>query len=166
MRSMKTALLALTVLGIVGIASAQGNRGTAEATVSGATITIDYGRPMLQGRDMLGKAPPGTVWRMGMNEATVLETEGDLVFGDVTIPQGSYSLWAKRVDEKTWHLVFNEQTGQWGTQHDATQDLAEVPLEWSKLDESTEQFTIELADSGTFRMVWGNDVLTAPFEVK
>ena len=164
MRSSKATLLTLAVLTVAVVAGAQSNRGQAKATVNGATVTIDYGRPTLQGRDMLAKAPPGTVWRMGMNEATVLTTSGDLMFGDVEIPKGSYSLWARRADEKTWHLVFNKQTGQWGTQHDASQDFAEVPLEWSKKDDGTEQFTIQLSDSGTFTMLWGKDVLSASFK--
>ena len=52
-------LVALPVL-------SQQSRGKTEATVKGKKITIDYGRPALQGRDMIGMARPGMVWRLGM----------------------------------------------------------------------------------------------------
>ena len=44
---------------------AQSPRGTAEAMVGGAKVSIEYGRPSLQGRDMLGQVTAGMVWRLG-----------------------------------------------------------------------------------------------------
>ncbi|MFQ5790080.1 MAG: DUF2911 domain-containing protein [Acidobacteriota bacterium] len=168
MKTMK-GLLTLAALAAAWASYAQSPRGTAEGTIEGKKISIDYGRPSLQGRDMLGKAPPGTVWRMGADTATGITTEGDLLFGDVTIPKGSYSLWCKRADEKNWELIFNKQTGQWGTQHDASQDLASVPLKWESQDSSTEQFTIKVSsaeDGGELAIIWGTHVLKTPFKVK
>ena len=157
------------LLAVAAGAQAQGARGKAEATIGGKRIAVDYGRPELKGRDMLTRAPEGTVWRMGMNQATTIETEGDLVFGDVTIPKGAYSLFAKRTGEKSWVLIFNKQTGQWGTRHDVSQDLASVPLAWKGKDDSTELFTIQVASTakgGDFKMTWGTSVLETPFEVR
>ena len=162
-------LTIIAVLGLVAGGYAQGARGKAEATIGGKSFSVDYGRPLLKGRDMLAKAPAGTVWRMGANQATVIEAGGELVFGDVTIPKGAYSLFAKRVDEKVWELIFNSQTGQWGTQHDAALDVAKVPLTWEQQETSTEEFTIELkpADAGgELVMTWGTHVLKAGFVLK
>jgi hypothetical protein len=42
-------------------------------------------------------------------------------------------------------------------------------LKWEKADSSTEMFTIEIAKSGgggQFKMMWGENVLSAPFTVK
>lgn len=164
-----TALLTAAIFTFAATAHAQAERGKAEATIGGKKIAVDYGRPQLKGRDMLARAPEGTVWRMGMNEATTIDTAGDLAFGDVTIPKGAYSLFAKRTGEKGWELIFNKQTGQWGTQHDATKDFARVPLEWKSKDDSTEAFTIEVVPQGKggeFKMIWGTHVLEAPFAVK
>ena len=68
------------------------DRGAAEATVGGAQVSITYGRPELKGRDMLGMLADGQVWRLGMNEATVFETDQDLAFGDASLKAGKYSL--------------------------------------------------------------------------
>ena len=159
-------IAAVAALSVSTTAHAQSPRGTAEGTIAGKSVTIDYGRPSLRGRDMLGKAPAGTVWRTGADAATMFTTKADLTSGGKTIPAGSYTLFTKRVDDKTWHLVVNTQTGQWGTSHDASLDLTEVPLTWEQAGSSVEQFTIELADNGQMKMLWGTHVLKADFQAK
>ena len=79
---------------------AQNPRGTAETSIDGKKVSVEYGRPSLKGRDMLGKAPTGTIWRTGADTSTTFTTEADLDAGGKTIPAGSYSLFTKRVDDK------------------------------------------------------------------
>ncbi len=165
MKARTVAVLGSVALLAAGFALAQG-RGKAEATVAGKKVSIDYGQPTLRGRDMLGQARPGMVWRFGKDAATMLTSEADLQFGDVKVPKGSYSLFAKKIDDNTWHLVVNKQTGQWGTNHDATQDLFEIPLKKSSGGDSVEAFTIELTgkgNDGTLSASWGTVVLSANF---
>jgi hypothetical protein len=165
-------LATLAVLfAMAGLAGAQGNpRGKAELTVSGKSVTIDYGRPSLKGRtvqDLLGKLPPGGVWRLGADTSTPFSTTGDLMFGSTKVPKGTYSLWARREADKSWKLVFNTQHGQWGTQHDASKDLVAVPLAESKAAESAEMVTISLAEAdggGKITIQWGDLELSTNFE--
>ena len=107
---------------------AQGGRGKADLKAGSGSITVDYGRPALKGRDMLSQLQAGQSWRMGTNQATVLVTPVDLTFGSNKLPKGSYSLFLKKVDADKFELVFNSQTGQWGLQHDASKDLFNIPL--------------------------------------
>lgn len=161
----KFPLLGLAVLLLAAPLYGQ-DRGVAKAMVAGKAIAIDYGRPSLKGRDMVSEAQPGMIWRLGKNEATTIKTEADLQFGDVSIPKGHYSLWAKKIDAKTWHLIFNKQTGQWGTAHDASQDFAEVPLKVEPLSDSVETFTISIDASGkkgTMKFDWGKSQLVTDF---
>lgn len=163
-------LIGVGIAGLLAVSAAlhaQSPRGKAEATIENQVIEIDYGRPSLNGRDMLAQAPVGYVWRLGADQSTTLTTSGDLSFGDVTIPAGSYSLFAKRVGEDSWELVFNGQTGQWGTEHDPSRDIATVPLEWTKQETSHEEFTILVAaldEGGEIRMMWGENVLSTEFD--
>lgn len=150
-------------------ALAQNARGTAQTTLAGKKIFIEYGRPSLKGRDVLAEAPVGTVWRTGADKSTTFTTEADLALGAATLPKGAYSLFTKRTGDKTWELVFNKQTGQWGTDHDASQDLVKAPLTWTQKDSGPEQFTIELSGSGAsgeLRMVWGKHLLSLPLKTK
>lgn len=145
------------------------NRGEAKLDLGDKTITINYGRPYLQGRDITKEAAVGTLWRLGMNQATQMKTEVDLYTCCGVLKAGSYSLWAKKVAEDKWELIFNSQTGQWGTQHDPLRDLLTVPMKVEISKQSVEQFTITLvktAKGGEFRFAWGTQVLVAEFTTK
>jgi hypothetical protein len=64
-------------------------RDTAESTVGGARISIDYGRPLKRGRTVMGEVVPlDQVWRTGANAATILRTNRDLVIGGTAVPDG------------------------------------------------------------------------------
>jgi hypothetical protein len=152
---------------------AQGNpRGKTEITLNGKTVSIDYGRPSLHGRtvdQMLAELKPGQFWRLGADSSTTFETGTALVFGNKTLPAGTYSLWAEKLAGNKWELVFNKQHGQWGTQHDPKLDFVKVPLEESEASDSAEMVTIKLAkegDGGRFSVQWGDLVLATNFKAK
>jgi hypothetical protein len=140
--------------------------------VGGKAVSVEYGRPSLKGRsvsDMLDQLKPGDFWRLGADKSTTFSTATDLQFGDVTVPAGQYSLWAARAADNSWKLVFNKQHGQWGTQHDASQDLASVPLKEAKGPGSEEMVTISLSKrgaGGTITIQWGDMKLSADFKAK
>jgi Protein of unknown function (DUF2911) len=172
---MKRLWLAFTTLAVIvsmsGIASAQKNpRGKASVEVNGKTVTVDYGRPALKGRsveDMMSKLPADGVWRLGADSSTTFTTSGDLMFGGTKIEKGVYSLWARRGADKSWKLVFNSQHGQWGTMHDASKDVAAVPMKEGKAGDAPDEVTISLTKEGMDGMItveWGNLKLTADFK--
>ena len=145
-------------------------RGKAEATIGGKSVSAEYGRPLLQGRDMLARAQVGTLWRMGANQATTFISEGDLVFGDARVPKGSYTLFARKASDKVWELIFNSKVGVGVGRRQASNDTAAVPLQAESLAESVETFTIELSaeggSSGSFSMAWGTLKLKASFTME
>ena len=76
-----------------------------EWTVSGAKISIEYGRPHLKGRTV-GKevAPFGKEWRTGADEATTLVTDKPLTFGgSLQVPAGTYTLYMEELNCLTEH---------------------------------------------------------------
>jgi hypothetical protein len=150
---------------LVAPVGAQAARGKAELKAGAGVVSVDYGQPALKGRDMLSQLKEGTFWRMGMNQATVLTTPVGLAFGTTKLAKGSYSLWLKKVGDG-FELVFNSQTGQWGTQHDAAKDVASVALKSTPLSSPVETFTIDLkpaAKGGELGLSWGAQRLAAPF---
>jgi hypothetical protein len=137
------------------------DRGEAKATIGGKTITIDYGRPVLKGRDMLAQAEVGKPWRLGADAATTLKTEADLKFGDLAVPKGEYVLTATKVAEGQWTLDFAQ-----GTERKA---VGSTPLTPQKIEGSVEMFTIELSgkgNEGEFVMKWGPTALKTAFTGK
>jgi hypothetical protein len=142
----------------------------AKLELNGKAITVEYGRPSLKGRtaaQLLDQLKSGQVWRLGADKSTTLSTATDLVFGDVQIPAGEYSLWARREADNTWKLVFDKQHGQWGTSHDPAQDLAAVPLKETKAPKPEEMVTISLAKEGAGGVIviqWGDMKLSTNFK--
>ncbi len=163
-------VLCILMCGILTVgAFAQGSRGKAEMKAGAGMITVDYGQPALKGRDMLSKLEVGKSWRMGANQATTLTTPVDLMFGSTKIAKGSYSLFLKRESADAFQLVFNSQTGQWGTEHEASKDVASVPMKKETLTSPVEVLKIELtptAGGGTFTLSWGTLRCAADFKIQ
>jgi len=138
------------------------DRGEAKATVAGKTVIIEYGRPSLKGRDMLGQAEVGKPWRMGSDAATTLKTEADLKFGTLAVPKGDYVLSATKVAPDKWEMTLTKAA-------DDKVALGSVPLLAQKVGDTVETFTIELTgkgNEGEFRMTWGSTALKTSFTGK
>jgi hypothetical protein len=138
------------------------DRGEAKATVSGKAVVIDYGRPVLKGRDMLAQAEVGKPWRLGADAATTLKTEADLSFGGVVVPKGTYVLTATKLTADKWILTA-------ATNDTDRKTVAEVPLTLAALSADVEQFTIDLKadkDKGELSLTWGKTALRATFTGK
>lgn len=117
-------------------------RDTARATLAGAELWVDYGRPQKRGREIFGNVVPwNTVWRTGANAATQLNTSADLIIGGTTVPAGKYTLWSLPT-QSGWKLIINKQTGQWGTVYDPAQDLVRVDAKVETVTAPVEQFVI------------------------
>lgn len=174
MRKLAMGVLSVLMVACFAVAAfAQGNpRGTSTLSINGKTVSVEYGRPSLKGRttdELLGRLGPGGVWRLGADTSTTFKTEIDLAFGAVTVPAGEYSLFMQRQSDNSWKLVFNKQHGQWGTQHDASQDLASAPLKEAKAGKPVEMVTLTLAKAGsggTLTIQWGTLEAAASFAAK
>lgn len=151
---------------------------TASALAGPAVIRIEYGQPHARGRTVMGSAlvPMDSVWRLGANLATHLTTDVDLEIGGARIPRGQYTLFAKP-SASGWELIVNRQTGQWGTDYNAAQDVARVPLQLRALGDAVESFTVWLvpnvtpqgqppeAASGVLRFAWERTELAVTWRV-
>ena len=134
-------------------------------------LSIDYGVPVLRGRPLATLAPEGRVWRLGANSSTTLKTEAELTLGGTVIPAGSYSLFAEP-GAAGWTLIVNRQSGQWGTQYDAAQDLARIPMTVRTLSAPVEAFTMWLVPAGAgaargkLVLAWGNVEASADWSAR
>ena len=136
---------------------------------SGQHVYIDYGRPGMRGRRIMGELVPfGRVWRTGANAATTLVTPVDLQIGEARIPRGTYTLYTIP-SQGGWTLIVNRQTGQWGTQYEQARDLVRIPMRVSTLERPVERFTIEMEPGrngqNTLAMEWERTRAYVPFRV-
>jgi hypothetical protein len=142
---------------------------TSSATIGGATITVTYSSPRVNGRaghlftkdGQIGHDPTYPVWRAGANSATSLKASGPIRIGDLAVPAGSYTLYVDISNPDNWTLVVNKQTGQWGTKYDKSMDLGRVPMTMSAPSSLVENLVYTLTDSGG-----GNGSLTLAWENK
>lgn len=145
-------------------------RDSAEVVLKGKTISVNYGRPSMRGRKIMGELVPyNKVWRTGANEATSFVTEADLQIGGIHLPQGSYTLYTLP-SPKQWKLIINKQTGQWGTVYKADLDFARINLQKKAIKgKPVEEFLISLTrngnDAGTLILEWESTSLSIPFKV-
>lgn len=145
-------------------------RDSVEISFNGMKISVNYGRPSMRGRKIMGGLVPyNRWWRTGANEATAFVTQADLVLGGKEIPKGSYTMYTMP-SAKQWKLIINKQTGQWGTVYKPELDLVRIPLKKKMLKNPVEKFTITLEktgkNTGVLRLVWEKTDLSVDFKVK
>lgn len=119
---------------VVSIASAQSDKSTRPSppveikeTLQGASVTINYSSPSVKGRIIWGDLVPyGKVWRTGANEATIFQTDKDIMIQDQKLPAGKYALFTIP-GETEWTWIFNSVWDQWGAyKYDESKDVLRV----------------------------------------
>jgi hypothetical protein len=101
---------------------------TANVTLAGGSITINYNSPQMRGRKIMGALVPyGKIWRTGANPATTLITTVPLKFGTLLVPAGTHTIYSLPSAD-VWQLIINNQTGQWGLTYNQSMDLGRVPM--------------------------------------
>jgi hypothetical protein len=156
----------------------------------GSWITVDYGRPILRGRENIfgtgaeyGKTvnPDASIWRAGANATTRLTTQASLEIGGKTIDAGEYNVFVD-LKEKEWTLVLSTQPVQpkydpndkvqlYGAyNYDPKFDVLRAPMRLSTSAMSIEQFTIGFADvksdAGVLYMAWDRTIGSIDFRVR
>ena len=118
--------------------------GTATFTFAdGKTVTIDYSRPSMRGRKIFGGLVPyGQVWRTGANCRHQPEDHCGSDDRRSQRPSRQVTPSTRFPKKRSWKLIINKETGQWGTEYNESEDLARVDMKVSKNATPTEQFTI------------------------
>lgn len=136
----------------------------------GGFVIVDYGRPSVRERSVWGGTlvPYDSVWRAGANDATHLITTRTLTLGTMTLQPGMYTLWIQHTRAGTM-LIVNAQTGQWGTQYDASKDIGRVAMTFANASSPAEVLTMSLKavspTRGQLDVAWGTGVASVQFGV-
>ena len=126
-------------------------------TAKGATIKIDYSQPSVKGRT-IGKdiAKYGEVWRTGANEATVFETDKDIVVNGVNLKAGKYGLFTIP-GENEWTIILNKKSDLWGSDgYSQAEDVVRIPAKPRKAPAFTEKMTFTVEPSGKVALMWAD----------
>ncbi|WP_036600768.1 DUF2911 domain-containing protein [Olivibacter sitiensis] len=162
-------LFCLCTVGSMVFAQGQRQRQSPHDTIATtladkAELTITYGRPYIKGRQLgVEIAPVGIVWRVGADEATTFTFSKDVLVNDKPLPAGVYSLHAIPGEYNTT-IIFNKEWQKWGLKYDESQDALRVEAPVQSSDKFYEQFTIEVTNDGTVKLLWGD--FSIPFKIK
>jgi len=170
---MKTLLASVVLLSLGAPLGAQITMAPAsphaqiEQQVGLATVTLDYSRPGVKGREVFGKLEPyGRVWRTGANASTKLGFDRDVQFGGEDVPAGTYALYTIP-GEREWTLILSTNIELWGAGgYDAAQDLLRLTVPVTPLESLQETLTLDFTgfhDNGAdFVLRWEHVELSVP----
>jgi hypothetical protein len=164
-------------------------RETAKAVVNGKNVSVEYGRPALGGRkmaDLLSQLPADRIWRAGMDQATTLTTESDILIGGKRVPAGKYTVYVHAPAQGDYSLVLNSNQGialkeiyaaappavaneLWprldGYDKVKATEVLRVPLRKGTAGQLTDRFLIGMAPARegatALTMTWGDQTWTA-----
>ena len=136
----------------------------ATGKINGATITINYGSPSVNGREIWGALVPlNQVWRAGANDATTFETDKELTVEGSKLPAGKYSFFIIPND-KECTIIFNKEAKQWGAyKYKEKEDQLRVTVKQKVAKSKTEKL-VYIIEKNTVSLNWDN--WTIPFSVK
>jgi hypothetical protein len=145
-------------------------RDTTRAQIGNSIFTVEYGRPLLRGRTLLGGLIPyGYVWRTGANAATQFTTSTPIKLGGMQVPAGSYTLFTAP-DTNGVDLIVNKKTGEWGTEYNRSLNLGMTRITSEVVTAPVEEFTISVIPidnrHGKLILEWGSFRWSAPIEVE
>ena len=154
-KNMASGLLFIAV--ITSFSCAQESPFTsAENTVDGVKIKIDYCSPKVKERIMWGGLEPyDKVWRTGANKATTIEVSENVKIGKNKLPKGKYALFTIPQKGDTWTVIINKTADQWGAyDYDEKQDLFRFDVKIERTLEINESLLFDIANDGTILFGW------------
>jgi tetratricopeptide (TPR) repeat protein len=130
-------------------------------------ITINYHRPLTNGRQIWGKvAPYGEVWRAGANENTTITFSDPVTIEGQALDKGTYGL-HMIPGESQWTVIFSKDSTAWGAfSYKQNEDALRVnvkPQAAELHDALAYDFDDLKADSAVVTMRW--DKVAVPFKV-
>jgi hypothetical protein len=139
--------------------------------VGDTKIAIVYHRPSIKNRKVFGAGneflvPYGEVWRTGANDATLFEVSEDVTINGSKLAAGKYTVFSiPNKDE--WTVIFNKQTGQWGTVYQEAQDALRVKVKPQSVGtvQETMVFDFETVAPTTATLVMAWDKTRLPLTI-
>jgi len=130
-------------------------------------ITINYHRPLANGRPIWGKLVPyGQVWRAGANENTTITFTDPVTIEGQALDKGTYGL-HMIPGENQWTVIFSKDSKDWGSfsykQEDDALRVTVKPQTAEAHDALAYDFDDVKADSTVVTMRW--DKVAVPFKV-
>jgi hypothetical protein len=113
-----------------------------------SSVIVNYNRPSLRGRKLLGEKdiPFGTIWRMGANDVTTFSVDYPIKIEGKELAKGKYAL-VSIPGETEWTIILNSDFKQWGVYgYDQKKDVLRFNVKVTALTENVETMTFAFED--------------------
>jgi len=131
-------------------------------TIGLTDVKIEYSRPAMRGRVIMGDLVPyGELWRTGANANTKISFSDPVTISGVTIPKGEYALYT-RPGKEMWEVFFYKKSDNWALPKvwDANQVAVVSESKANETENQVESFTIQIEnisnDSAELSISWEN----------
>jgi hypothetical protein len=114
---------------------------TITQTIGISTVTINYSRPSVKGREVWGKLVPfgwnketfgagnSAPWRAGANENTIITLSHEATIQGKSVPPGKYGLFFVINQDNTGEVIISKDYQSWGNfWYDPTHDVMRAPI--------------------------------------
>jgi tetratricopeptide (TPR) repeat protein len=128
---------------------------TVSQTIGISTITLNYSRPSVKGRQIWGDLVPygynvqafgagnEAPWRAGANENTVIKFSHDATVEGQPVPAGSYGLFFVINKDNTGEVILSKSYQSWGSfYYEKKNDLIRAPIQLRDISQ-TEMLTYD-----------------------
>ena len=128
-------------------------------TIGISTVTVDYSRPSVKGRDIWGALVPygynvqgfgagnAAPWRAGANENTVITFSDDAKVEGQAVPAGAYGLFFVIYEDNSGEVILSKDSKFWGSfWYDSTHDLLRAKIKLRSIPE-TEMLTYDFINN-------------------
>ena len=131
-------------------------------------ITVNYHRPLTNGREIWGKVVPyGKVWRAGANENTTITFSDPVMIEGQPLDKGTYGV-HMIPGENQWTVIFSKDARAWGSfsykQEDDALRVTVKPQAAEVHDALAYDFDDMKRDSAVVTMRW--EKVAVPFKVQ
>ncbi len=167
-------LMAVCVAG-AGMAVAQDSpapspASTLQQKVGLTDVTIEYSRPSMKGRSIMGGLVPyDSPWRTGANAATKITFSDNVTIEGKDVMAGSYALLTKPGKE-SWEVHLHKYDQGSPNSYNGKDPAVKVSVAPEAIDWTVESFLInvdELRDKGaTIQLLWENTMVPIALGVK
>jgi tetratricopeptide (TPR) repeat protein len=145
----------------------QSQHAVIEQRIGVTDITINYHRPLVNGRKVFGGLEPyGKPWRAGANENTTITVTDPVSIEGKPLDRGTYGLHMIPA-EGDWTIIFSKVATSWGSfTYDQAEDALRVTVK-AQPSEFHEALTYDFdelkPDSAVVTMRW--DKIAVPFKI-
>ncbi|MDW3646278.1 MAG: DUF2911 domain-containing protein [Bacteroidia bacterium] len=143
-----------------------------EQAVGLGTVTVEYFRPSMKGRDIYGGLVPfDKIWRTGANSGTQVSFSENVTVGGKEVPAGTYTLYTKP-GKSSWTVMIYKDTklggavGRYNEADELTRFMVEPVTMPFKVETLTIMFGDLTDDQANMSLIWEDQMISMPIKAE